>query len=195
MARFVLLDRDGVINRKIRNSYVLSWSQFAFLAGALDALRMFRDAGYVPLVVSNQAGVGKGLMTRSTLDQITRRFSRRVDAAGGCIGKVYYCTHRREQRCACRKPRAGLLLAAQRDFQFDFAETYMIGDSASDLIAATRVGCAAVIVNGNAASQVNEWAIPPNAVVPDLRTAAELILSHPAGAVGVRRFLKAPQVC
>lgn len=188
MARFVLLDRDGVINRKIRNGYVLAWSQFAFLAGALDALRMFRDAGYVPLVVSNQAGVGKGLMTRSTLDLITRRFSKRVEAAGGCIGKVYYCTHRREQRCACRKPRAGLLLAAQREFHFEFAETYLIGDSASDLIAAKRAGCAAVIVNGNAASQVNEWAIPPNAVVPDLKTAAEFILSYRMGALGVRRF-------
>lgn len=187
MARYVLLDRDGVINRKIRNGYVLDWSQFAFLAGALDALRMFRDAGYVPLVVSNQAGVGKGLMPRSTLDQITRRFSRQVEAAGGCIGKVYYCTHRREQRCACRKPCAGLLLEAQREFHFDFATTYMVGDSASDLIAATRAGCTAVIVNGNPASRVGEWHVPPKAVVPDLKAAAEFILSHPMGAPGAGR--------
>lgn len=188
MARFVLLDRDGVINRKIRNGYVIAWSQFAFLPGALDAMRMFRDAGYVPLVVSNQAGVGKGLMTHSTLNEITRRFSRRIEAAGGRIGKVYYCVHRREQRCACRKPRAGLLFAAQRDFHFDLAETYMVGDSKSDLIAAARAGCAAVIVSGNAASQLNEWVVPPNAVAPDLRAAAEFILSHPLGSRRVRQI-------
>lgn len=182
MARFVLLDRDGVINRRIRNGYVLTWRQFAFLPGALDALRIFRNAGYVPLIVSNQAGVGKGLMTRSTLDQITRRFTRRIEAVGGCVGKVYYCTHRRERRCVCRKPRAGLIFAAQRDFHFDFAETYLVGDSANDLIAAARAGCAAVLVSGNAASQVNEWPVPPKAVLPDLKAAAEFILSHPLGS-------------
>lgn len=182
MARFVLLDRDGVINRKIRNGYVTSWNELVFLPGALDALRLFRAAGWTPLVVSNQAGVGKGLMTQHSLDLITARFMRRIESNGGHVGKVYYCTHCREQRCMCRKPRPGLLLAAQRDFQFDFAETYLVGDSDSDLAAAASVGCPAILISGNATARVKGWVAEPAAVTPDLKTATEFILSHPLGA-------------
>ncbi|MGH9396753.1 MAG: D-glycero-alpha-D-manno-heptose-1,7-bisphosphate 7-phosphatase [Terriglobia bacterium] len=177
MARFVLLDRDGVINRKIQNGYVTSWSRFAFLPEALDALRLLHRAGYLPLVISNQAGVGKGLMTLACLNQITARFVRRVDAAGGHIQKVYYCTHRKQARCWCRKPRPGLLVEAQHDFHFNFIETYFVGDSESDLLAAKRVGCPMIMVNANPLGRAKEWVAPPRAVVPSLKAAADIILA------------------
>lgn len=176
MPRFVLLDRDGVINRKIHNGYVTSWNRFVFLPEALDALRLFNAAGVLPLVVSNQAGVGKGLLTTTRLKQITERFVKRVEAAGGHIQKVYYCTHRKQDRCRCRKPWPGLLLDAQREFHFSFAETYLVGDSGSDLVAARRVGCPAIMVNPNPPSWVKDWVAPPRAIVPGLKAAAELIL-------------------
>lgn len=196
--RFILLDRDGVINRKIRNGYVASWKDFLFLPGALEALRLLTESGYRPIVVSNQAGVGKGLMTWSALNLITARFRRKVEAAGGRIHKVYYCIHRKEARCPCRKPRPGLLLKARQENNFEFGETCFVGDSLSDLLAARRVGCPMILVNGNPSSLVKEGTVQPLAIVPDLRSAADFILHHglpapppnPAGA-----SCRGPQPC
>ncbi|MGH9350645.1 MAG: D-glycero-alpha-D-manno-heptose-1,7-bisphosphate 7-phosphatase [Terriglobia bacterium] len=177
-ARFILLDRDGVINRKVRNGYVATWNGFLFIPGALEALRLLTQAGYLPVVVSNQAGVGKGQITLSALNQITARFVRKVKACGGRIHKVYYCPHRKEAGCPCRKPRPGLLLKAQQENHFEFASTYFIGDSVSDMLAAEGAGCPAILVSGNPASLVNGWFSRPKAIVPDLRSAVDFILSR-----------------
>lgn len=182
IARFIFLDRDGVINRKIPNGYVTAWKDFHFLPGALDALRLLRAAGYLPMVVSNQAGAGKGLMTLSNLNQITSRFVKKVQAAGGHIHRVYYCTHRKEVRCPCRKPRPGLLLQARLENDFEFDKTYFVGDSWSDLLAAKRVGCPMILVNGNPSSLLKDWGSPPQAVVPDLRSAVDFIFRRGAAA-------------
>ncbi|MGH9405970.1 MAG: D-glycero-alpha-D-manno-heptose-1,7-bisphosphate 7-phosphatase [Terriglobia bacterium] len=187
MTPFVLLDRDGVINRKLRNAYVMRWRDFVFLPGALDALRQLREAGYATIVVSNQAGVGKGVMTSSRLDQITRCFLSRVTAAGGLIHGVYYCPHRKEVQCNCRKPRPGLLLKAQHDHEFKFTETYMVGDSLSDLLAAQRVGCPSVVVSPNPSSFELDGHPPPEAVVPDLLSAVSFILQRGENAAAARR--------
>lgn len=185
MAHYVLLDRDGVINRRVQNGYVTSWNKFVFLPGALDALRLLHAAGYRLLVLSNQAGVGKGVMTAAGLARITERFASRVRGAGGRIEKVYYCTHSKQARCRCRKPRPGLIFEAQREFRFNCAETFMVGDSDSDLLAARRAGCPMILVNANPASRTKDWLAAPRAVVPSLKAAADLILSQPA-AMDVR---------
>jgi D-glycero-D-manno-heptose 1,7-bisphosphate phosphatase len=175
-SRFVLLDRDGIVNRRIPRGYVTSWDQFTFLPGVLDGLRRLTVAGCSIILVSNQAGVGKGLMTRSALDEITRRLVRRVRAHGGLIRRVYYCMHRREACCPCRKPRPGLLLQAQHDYHFKFAESYLIGDSVSDLIAASRAGCPMVLVKGNQANLLKAWPLPPHCIVPDFPAAVDVVL-------------------
>jgi len=174
---YVLLDRDGVINERVMGGYVTSWEQFAFLPGALEGLRRLTQCGYIPIVVSNQAGVGKGLLSRETLDEITRRLLAQVEAAGGRLGGVYYCPHRDEDGCACRKPKPGLLFEAQKDHGFDFTETFLVGDSRSDLLAAQAVGCPAILVAAGAAPSLEGVATPPRAVVRDLAEAAEYIIS------------------
>lgn len=183
MTKYVLLDRDGVINRKVENGYVASWPEFVFLPGALEALRLLAENGYVSLVISNQAGVGKGVLTAAALRQITQRFMAKAKAHGGRISQVYYCTHRKEERCQCRKPKPGLLLRAQQDHGFQFTKTYLIGDSESDLLAARTVGCPAILINRNPARVRGKWASCLPTVVPDLRSAVSLVLEegdHPA---------------
>lgn len=180
MACYLLLDRDGVINRRIQNGYVTSWNKFVFLPEALEGLRLLHTAGYRILIVSNQAGVGKGTMTAAGLMRITQRFASRVRGAGGCIEKVYYCTHSKQARCGCRKPRPGLILKAQREFQFNCAETFLVGDSDSDLLAARRAGCPMILVNPNPAGRAKDWFGTPRAIVPSLKAAADFILSQPA---------------
>jgi D-glycero-D-manno-heptose 1,7-bisphosphate phosphatase len=142
--RYVLLDRDGVINRHISHGYVTSWEQFEFLPGALDALRLLTENGYAALVISNQACVGKGLLSSCGLSAITRRFLLEVALAGGHIAQVYYCTHTEEDRCDCRKPQPGLLWRAKADYDFIPEETFFIGDSLSDIQAAAAAGCPAI---------------------------------------------------
>ena len=142
--KFVLLDRDGVINRHIAGGYVTSWDEFEFLPRSLQGLRLLAEHGYAALVVSNQACVGKGLLTEEDLSSITKRFVAEVTASGGNIRAVYYCTHRAdEQGCSCRKPQPAFLLKAQAEHDFHFADTFVVGDSVSDIEAALRVGAPA----------------------------------------------------
>lgn len=182
-SNFVLLDRDGIINRRIPLGYVTSWNQFIFLPGVLEGLRRLTGAGISTVVVSNQAGVGKGVMPRSALDRITRRFVHKVRAHGGSIAGVYYCPHRKEEHCKCRKPQPGLLIQAQRHYHFNFAETWLIGDSISDLIAAERAGCRAILVSGNPAGFLKDSARSPQLIVPDFLSAVEIVLRAPTAAL------------
>src|SRR5262245_54601904 len=97
--RYVLLDRDGVINRRVPSGYVTAWDHFQFLPGALDGLRLFAEHRYTALIISNQPCVGLGLLSANDLESITRRFLLEVALAGGNVGQVYYCKHREEDRC------------------------------------------------------------------------------------------------
>jgi D-glycero-D-manno-heptose 1,7-bisphosphate phosphatase len=178
--RHVLVDRDGVINRRIPDGYVTSWEQFQFLPSALDALRLLAERNYKVIVVSNQACVGKGLMSTEELAELTRRFVDRVVKSGGRICNVYYCPHRAEDGCECRKPNPGLLRRAQREHGFVFTQTFLIGDSERDLIAAHQVGCPSVLVGGDTSSDFNVHSAPhrPSATVPDLYQAVQFILGR-----------------
>jgi D-glycero-D-manno-heptose 1,7-bisphosphate phosphatase len=148
--RYVLLDRDGVINRRVLGGYVTSWEQFEFLPHALPALKLLKENGYASVVISNQAGVGKRLMSVAALELITHRFLTEVALAGGNITQVYYCVHVAEDNCACRKPRSGLIERAQLDYGFAPQDTFFIGDSPEDMEAAANAGCPAILVRREA---------------------------------------------
>jgi len=179
MSRFVLLDRDGVINRRIVSGYVTCWEKFVFLPSALEALRLLNEKNYRVIVVSNQAGVGKGLMTAAHLDEITRRFVAEVEAQGGRILGVYYCTHRPEDGCECRKPKPGLLRRAQAEHRFDFGRTYLVGDTESDLLAAHAAGCPAIKVSDTRDAALEKLPHAPRVTVPNLLAAAEFLINKP----------------
>ena len=211
MSRYILLDRDGVINRRTPNGYVTSWEQFEFLPRALDALRLLAEDGYRALVVSNQACVSKGLINSEGLAELTRRFAEEVEKNGGHIDGVYYCPHQDRDGCGCRKPKPGLLLQAHREHRFAFAQTFLVGDSELDLIAAHTVGCPAILVRaGNlntrssahspGLAQTFRSAIRParhtgnadlkvcaSRTVRDLYEAVQLILSDGQSAIGSRQ--------
>jgi histidinol-phosphate phosphatase family protein len=176
MERFVLLDRDGVINQRIVGGYVTAWEQFAFLPGALEGLRLLTQKNFQLIVVSNQQGVGKGLMTAASLQEITRKFLEAVAAQGGRIRDVYYCTHRAEDGCSCRKPKPGLLLKAQAEHHFAFEDTFLIGDSESDLLAAHAVGCPAIMVSKAPSTGFEKLPYAPRVIVPTLLAAAAFLL-------------------
>jgi D-glycero-D-manno-heptose 1,7-bisphosphate phosphatase len=141
----IFLDRDGVINERIVGGYVTSWGQFRFLEGSIAMLRELGRFKLPLIVVSNQAGVGKGLMSRANLARITERFVSRLRRAGASIAAVYYCPHTADAGCRCRKPRPGLLLQAARDWRIDLGHSILIGDSPSDIEAARAAGCRSIL--------------------------------------------------
>jgi len=137
----VLLDRDGVLNQKPRKAeYVRNWSEFKWLPGAKEALRLFNEAGYRVIVISNQAGVGRGLMTEANLQRIHANMMAEAESAGGFIERVYYCPHAWDEGCECRKPKPGLFFQAQHDFNLDLTRTPFIGDDERDVEAACAAG-------------------------------------------------------
>lgn len=144
----IILDRDGVLNVKMpRAEYVRSWSDWRWTPGALDALRRLREAGYRTFIVSNQAGIARGAMTPSDLDDVHARMLADVAAAGGRIDGIYVCPHDWDEGCSCRKPKPGMLLAAQRDHALDLTRTPFVGDDTRDAEAAAAAGAPSVLVD------------------------------------------------
>ncbi len=144
----VILDRDGVLNRKPpRATYVRSWMEWQWLPGAKEALCAFTAAGYRIIVVSNQAGIARGAMSEADLRAIHERLRADVRETGGEIETIYYCPHGWDDGCACRKPKPGMLFAAQREFHLDLSRTYFIGDDERDGQAAEAAGCPWMLVS------------------------------------------------
>jgi histidinol-phosphate phosphatase family protein len=144
----VILDRDGVLNkRRPRGQYVRHWSEFEWLPGALEALQLLKEANYRVAIVSNQAGIGRGVMNEADLLQIHDRMRADASAAGGRIDEIYYCPHDWEAGCDCRKPKPGMLFQAQRDLNLDLSRTVFVGDDERDGEAADQAGCPFVKVS------------------------------------------------
>lgn len=137
----VLLDRDGVLNRKMpQASYVTSWPEWQWLPGSQEALSLLNRAGYRTIIISNQPGVARGAMTQHDLDEIHQNMLREAQLAGGRIDAAYYCTHDWDEGCWCRKPSPGMLFQAQREHHLDLSRTVFFGDDERDGQAAKAAG-------------------------------------------------------
>lgn len=146
----LFLDRDGVINRRPMNDYVKSWEEFAFLPGVLDALEMLSQRFGRIIVVTNQQGVGKQVMTEEDLQQIHRLMIRYIERAGGRIDAVYYCADLETHAGNCRKPGIRMAEAARRDFpEVAFERSIMAGDTLADLQFGMNAGMTTVYINTN----------------------------------------------
>jgi D-glycero-D-manno-heptose 1,7-bisphosphate phosphatase len=141
----IFIDRDGVINCRRPGDYVLDWAQFAFMPGIREALQQLASFGLPMIIISNQAAVGKGLLDPAGLEEITARMNEELLADGTSLAAAYYCTHRIEDHCACRKPKPALLFSAAADLNIDLFRSIFIGDSDTDVQAARAAGCASVL--------------------------------------------------
>ncbi len=147
----VFLDRDGVLNRNPgRGRYVCSWAEWEWLPGAKKALVLFHDAGYRVIVITNQSGIARGVMTEQALADIHQHMKASVRAEGGEISAIYYCPHSQDDGCECRKPKPGMLFEAQRDLGLDLGRTYFIGDDERDGQTGEAAGCPWILVTDEA---------------------------------------------
>jgi D-glycero-D-manno-heptose 1,7-bisphosphate phosphatase len=151
--RTLFLDRDGVINRPVPGGYVLSWDQFEFIPGALDAIAMLSARFERIVVITNQQCVGKGQISNDQLAAIHRQMSQEIRAAGGRVDGIFVCPHLARAGCDCRKPRTGLIRQARHCFpEIDLRRALLIGDQAADMEMARTAGLPAVQLMQNGGS-------------------------------------------
>lgn len=158
-ARALFLDRDGVIN--VNHGYVHTRERFDFIEGIFDLCRMARQLGYLLIVVTNQAGIGRGYFTEQDFHALTDWMLEEFRRRNADISKVYFCPYHPEhgiggykREAECRKPNPGMILEAARDFALDLSACVLVGDKSSDVEAGRRagVGCNILYSPGEALS-------------------------------------------
>jgi UDP-glucose 4-epimerase len=177
--RAVFLDRDGTINED--PGYLSQPSQLVLLPGVGEALAVLRRAGYRLVVVSNQSGVGRGLIAPDMLPRIHDRLDELLSAYGAWIDRYELCIHRPEEDCDCRKPKAKLLVDGARALGVDLDRSYMVGDKLSDLGAGRAAGCAASVLVRTGEGEGAERELKPGQadfVADSLREAADWIAAR-----------------
>lgn len=170
----LFLDRDGVINRRIEGGYVTRWDEFVVQEGVQEAFSIFSEIFGRIIVVSNQQGVGKGLVSMEQVVRINREMVRQVKTWGGRIDQVYFSPYLATDRHPDRKPGIGMALKAKSDFpDIDFQKSVMVGDSFSDIEFGKNAGMYTVYLGE--ISLMDEQTIVPDWFFPDLVTLARLL--------------------
>jgi D-glycero-alpha-D-manno-heptose 1-phosphate guanylyltransferase len=142
----LFLDRDGVINEEKVGQYVLHWDEFIFSSGVLDVFKKLSEKFGRIIIVSNQRGVGRGLMTEEALQTIHLEMEREVQIVGGKIDKIYYCTEK-DEKFFGRKPNPGMAVMAVRDFpDIDLSRSVMVGNKPGDMRFGRSAGMFTVFV-------------------------------------------------
>jgi histidinol-phosphate phosphatase family protein len=144
----LFLDRDGVISRRMPGDYVKTWEEFGFMEGVPEAMAILGKIFGRIIIVSNQQGVGKGLMSPESLQMIDDRMKVEIDNAGGRIDASYYSTHLEPEKHPDRKPGTGMALKAKTTFpEIEFSKSIMVGDSPSDMEFGKKLGMITVFIS------------------------------------------------
>lgn len=166
----VFLDRDGVINRRTPDRYISRVEEFELLPGVQEALALLRKRSGRLLVVTNQAGIGKGLMDERDLEAIHAHLRMLAQATGNVVfDAIYYCPHIREAQCDCRKPATGMGRRASEAFaDIVFEKSWMVGDSLSDLQFGRSLGMRVAHIRGKDDEQEAIKTFKPDAAFDSL---------------------------
>ncbi len=146
--KVVFLDRDGTLNvRPPKACYIENENDFVWLPGAIEAVKLLKNNGYIIVLVSNQPGIAKGNLTIDTLNKIHKKMQKDLKEHNCAIDYIYYCPHNWDDGCDCRKPKSGLLYKAQKDLSLNLTECVLFGDDERDIEAANNANCPAVLVS------------------------------------------------
>lgn len=176
--RYVLLDRDGVINHD-SDHFIKSPEQWLPIEDSLEAIALLNRHDYKVVVITNQSGLARGLFDAATLEKIHAKMRRMVEQKGGKIDAIYFCPHGPDDGCTCRKPKPGLLEAFAGDHHIKLSGIAVIGDSLRDLQAAEAVGASPMLVKTGKGRQTLDK--NPNLNIPifeNLYDAAKYITSR-----------------
>ncbi len=179
--KLVFLDRDGVINEfPGKGKYVTKLKEFHFIPGSLEALRTLTKEHFTVFIISNQAGVSKGVYTKEKLSHITRNMLDKIRQSGGRIKRVFYCTHRSDEGCDCRKPEIGSVRKAFETMNKSIRaaqKAFFVGDTESDILAGHKAGCKTIFVLSGHKDRrhMRAWAVRPDFIARNLLEAVTVI--------------------
>jgi histidinol-phosphate phosphatase family protein len=146
----LFIDRDGVINKRIPNDYVVVWEQFMFHEGVLDAFSLFNQLFRHVFIVTNQQGIAKGLMTEIDLAILHHKMLSAIEEAGGRVDRIYHCPSLSTDNDPLRKPLPGMGLLAKKDYpDVDFSKTIILGDTKGDMGFGRNLGIITMLVSEN----------------------------------------------
>lgn len=144
--RAIFLDRDGVINKEV--NYLSDLSDFEFIEGSIEALKILNQKRFLLIVISNQAGIARGYFTEETLKKIHEKMIKILNQNDTKMDAIYYCPHHPKFTgpCDCRKPNPGMILKAKLKYNIDLKRSYMVGDTLNDIKTGKAVKCKTVLV-------------------------------------------------
>jgi D-glycero-D-manno-heptose 1,7-bisphosphate phosphatase len=188
MKRAVFIDRDGTISEEV--GYINHPSRFRVFPYAAAAIKHLNDAGWLAIVVTNQAGVARGYFSEDMIQTVHGEMTKALENGGARLDAVYYCAHHPSVGelpyrfdCDCRKPKPGLISRAARDFSIDLAGSWMVGDRYSDVELARNAGVKSMFVlsgygRGEWEHQRASWAAQPDLIAEDLLEAVRVIVAQ-----------------
>jgi histidinol-phosphate phosphatase family protein len=188
MRKAVFLDRDGVINEN--GSKIDSPEKFEMIDGVPESIKRLNEAGFLVIIVTNQPEIAKGFFGFVELENVHKHMKELLEKQGARIDSIYVCPHHPEKgfpgevpelkmKCECRKPEPGMILRAITDNSIDPAQSWIVGDSKSDIIAGQKAGLKTILLTasgGSGSEQEKELECAPDFEAPSLREAAEIIV-------------------
>jgi len=144
----IFLDRDGVINQE-RKDYVKNLEEFKIFENVADAISLLKKENFLIVIITNQSAINRKLLSIKNLENIHKFLKKYLKKNNTSIDAIYYCPHTPEEDCSCRKPKPGLLLKASLDLDIDLKNSWMIGDSKTDIEAAKAAGCNSILLKEN----------------------------------------------
>ncbi len=184
MNKAVFLDRDGTIIEDV--GYLNSPEQIKFIPGSIEAIKKLNENGYKVVVITNQSGVARSLISEDMLQTIDKTIQKKILNGDAYLDMIYYCPHHPEaghypykQECDCRKPAPGMINKAQKDLNIDLTKSFMIGDKTSDIEAGQRVGIKNILVlSGRGQGEKDKIKTQPDLIAKTLKEAADWILAN-----------------
>jgi D-glycero-D-manno-heptose 1,7-bisphosphate phosphatase len=172
----IFLDRDGVINKDIRGKYITDKKQIKIYKTAIEGLKKIEQKKYHLIIITNQSAIQRGFITDKESREINLKIREILNSKGIILSAIYYCPHKPEDKCPCRKPKLGLLEEAKKDFKIDMSNSYMIGDKESDMKFAKAAKLKSIFVlTGQGKDQLKRKEIRYNYKIRDLRSLKKIL--------------------
>lgn len=144
----MFFDRDGVINRR-KKDYVKSVEELKIFSDVAKCVKRLKEFDFLIVIVTNQSAINRGYTSHKNVEKIHSTIQNYLTKNGTAVDKFYYCPHRPDENCECRKPNPGLLIKAINELDIDPSQSWIIGDNETDLIAGEKVGCSGILLDDN----------------------------------------------
>lgn len=185
MNKAIFLDRDGTINaihydEDIGLCTPHTSDEFVFLPNVPESVRTINLSGFLAVVVCNQPDVGKGRLTMHAHEEINTKMISGLLDKGARLDGIYYCFHKSEDKCGCRKPNPGMLLQAAQELNINMGQSYIVGDTLADIGAGKFAGCKTILTANprlDLLKIIKERNCEPDYIVKDIEAAIDLIMS------------------